>query len=128
VILPDNGYPPPSLGDGPTLRAAGGTALYIGLVALLSTGVATLVRDTAAAVTAVLSLLYVAPMIGMVLTDPAWERRLQRLSPMNAGLAVQATRDVAAQPIGPWRGLGVLAAYAGIALVAGAVAFRYRDA
>ncbi|MGI3198149.1 hypothetical protein ACRJ4W_04875 [Streptomyces sp. GLT-R25] len=47
---------------------------------------------------------------------------------MPAGLAIQATRDLSRLPIGPWPGLGVLAAYAlGLLLVAGA-AFRARDA
>lgn len=35
------GYPPLSLTHGPTLRAASGTVLYLGLVALLSLGLAT---------------------------------------------------------------------------------------
>jgi ABC-2 type transport system permease protein len=50
-----NGYEPLSLADGPTLRAAVGTVLYLALVALLSLGVATAVRDTAGAITGVLT-------------------------------------------------------------------------
>jgi ABC-2 type transport system permease protein len=44
---------------------------------------------------------------------------------MTAGLAVQFTRGAA--PIGPWHGLGVLAAYAGAALLVGTVLFAVRD-
>ncbi len=47
---------------------------------------------------------------------------------MNAGLAVQATRDLADQPIGPWAGLGVLAAWAAGALVLGSLVLYRRDA
>jgi ABC-2 type transport system permease protein len=47
---------------------------------------------------------------------------------MDAGLSIQTTRDFAAAHIGPWAGLGVLAAYAGAAVVAGALALRLRDA
>ena len=67
LILPGHGftaahgYPPLSLGDGPVLRAAAGSVLYLALIALLSLGVAAAVRDTAAAIGAVLGLLYVVP-------------------------------------------------------------------
>jgi ABC-2 type transport system permease protein len=88
--------------------------------------VATIVRDTAGAITTTLMLLFATPMLRMLVTDPVWQGRLERYSPMTAGLAVQATRGPA--PIGPWHGLGVLAAYAGAALLAGAVLFAVRDA
>jgi ABC-2 type transport system permease protein len=120
-----NGYGPLSLADEPTLRAAVGTVLYLGLVGLLAIGVATIARDTAAAITATLMLLFATPMLRMLVTDPVWQGRLERYSPMTAGLAVQITKDGA--PIGPWHGLGVLAAYAGVALLAGAVLFAVRD-
>ena len=45
-----NGYPPLSLGDGPVLRAACGSVLYLALIALHSLGVATAVRESAVAV------------------------------------------------------------------------------
>ena len=38
---------------------------------------------------------------------------------MNAGLAIQATRNIGTLPIGPWPGLGVLALWAAAALLAG---------
>lgn len=134
MILPGNGfteangYPPISPADQPTLRAAGGTVLYLGLVALLGLGLGAVVRDTAGALVTVLTLLYVAPMVAALVTDPAWSDRLQKLAPMTAGLAIQATRGLDRLPIGPWAGLGVLAAYAGAAMLWGAIAFQVRDA
>jgi hypothetical protein len=38
---------------------------------------------------------------------------------MTAGLAIQATTGLRSLPIGPWPGLGVLAAWAAAALLAG---------
>lgn len=134
AILPGNGftaaggYPPLSLADEPTLRAAAGTVLYLGLVALLSLGVGAVVRDTAGAVTAVMSLLYVLPIVATFVRDPDWQERLQQLAPMTAGLAIQATRGLDQLPVGPWAGLGVLAAYAGAATLLGGVLFTRRDA
>ena len=53
---------------------------------------------------------------------------LEQVGPMSAGLAVQATVDVDALPIGPWQGLGVLALWALTALLAGGLLFERRDA
>jgi ABC-2 type transport system permease protein len=117
-----------SLTDGAVLRAAVGSVLYLTLVALLSLGIATVVRDAAAAVGVVLGLLYLSPIIAALVSDPDWYRRLQQVSPMTAGLAVQVTVDVESQPIAPWTGLAVLAAWAAAALVAGGVTLRVRDA
>jgi ABC-2 type transport system permease protein len=125
---PENGFSALSLTDGPTLRAAVGSVLYLVLIALLSLGAATAVRDSATGVGIVLGLLYVFPIITHVITNPEWQRHLQQIAPMSAGLSVQTTRDVAGQPIGPWAGLGVLAAWAAAALVAGGLLLRQRDA
>ncbi|MFB8084397.1 ABC transporter permease subunit [Streptomyces sp. NPDC055992] len=134
LILPGSGfteahgYAPLSLADGPTLRAAVGSVLYLALVALLGLGVATAVRDAATAIGIVLGLLYVFPVVTGVVQDPEWQRHLQQVSPMTAGLAVQATVHVRELPIGPWAGLGVLAAWAAAALLAGGLLLRGRDA
>jgi ABC-2 type transport system permease protein len=124
-----NGYPPLSLGDDLTLRAALGSVVYLVLLGLLGLGLGAIVRDTAGAVTVALMLLFGPSMLALVISDERWQHRIHRWSPMDAGLTIQATRDLATTThIGPWAGLGVLAAYAGVALVGGAVLFRLRDA
>jgi ABC-2 type transport system permease protein len=133
LILPGHGftaahgYPPLSLSDGPVLRSAAGTVLYLALIALLSLGVATAVRDSAAAIGVVLGLLYLIPIIATV-AGPHWQRHLQQIAPMTAGLAIQATTGLRNLPISPWAGLGVLAAWAAAALLAGGLLLRLRDA
>jgi len=122
------GYATLSLSDEPTMRAAAGTVIYLGLVALLTLGFATMIRDTAVALTTTLGILFAFPIIAQFVSDPQLSKWLGRLSPMTAGLAVQATRDLRSLPIGPWAGLGVLAAYAGAALLLGGVLFKVRDA
>ncbi|GAA4076895.1 ABC transporter permease [Actinomadura miaoliensis] len=125
VLLPGggftaaHGYPPLSPADGPTLRAFCGTVLYLALVALLALGVAAAVRETAAALTTVFALLYLSPTFAEFVTDPRWHERLEKWTPMSAGLSVQATVAPDRQPIGPWAGLGVLAAYSAAALLLG---------
>jgi ABC-2 type transport system permease protein len=110
-----------------TLRAAGGTVLYLALIGLLSLGVAALVRDAGAAVGIVLGLLFLFPLVAHF-TDQNWQRHLAQIAPMTAGLAIQDTVNLASQPIGPWAGLGVLAAWAAAALLIGGTALRCRDA
>jgi ABC-2 type transport system permease protein len=76
----------------------------------------------------VLGLLYLAPLIAAVLPDPHWQRHLQQLAPMTAGLAIQATINLHTLPIGPWAGVGVLAAWAAGALLVGGLLLWLRDA
>jgi ABC-2 type transport system permease protein len=134
LILPGNGftaahgYQALSLTQGPVLRAAAGSVLYLVLIGLLSLGVATAVRDSATAIGVVLGLLYLFPIVAAVVADPDWYEHLQQIGPMTAGLAIQATINLSSQPIDPWAGLGVLAAWAAGALLTGGSLLRLRDA
>jgi ABC-2 type transport system permease protein len=116
-----------SLANGPDLRAAVGSVLYLALVALLALGVATAVRDSAVSIGLVLALLYLFPVIGSALS-PDWSRHLQQIGPMSAGLSVQATAGLRSLPLAPWQGLGVLAVWAAGALIIGGVTLQLRDA
>lgn len=128
LILSGHGYPTLSLADGLTLRATAGSILYLALIALLSLGVATIVRDSATSIGVILGLLYLVPIVAPVIDNPHWQRLLQQIGPMSAGLAIQATTDLDSLPINPWAGLGVLAAWAAAALLAGTLLLRQRDA
>jgi ABC-2 type transport system permease protein len=127
-ISPSHGYEALSLADAPVLRAVGGSVLYLALIALLSLGVAAAVRDSAVAIGVVLALLYLFPIISGAITSPGWHRHLDQLSPMTAGLYIQATTNLRSLPLTPWQGLGVLAAWAAGAMLAGALLLRFRDA
>ena len=116
-ITPAHGYESLSLASGPVLRAAVGSVLYLVLIALLGVGVATAVRDSAVAIGVVLALLFLFPIISGAVTSPAWHRHLDQLSPMTAGLYIQATTNLRSLPLTPWQGLGVLAAWAAGAMV-----------
>jgi ABC-2 type transport system permease protein len=133
AILPGHGFtaargfPALSLADGPVLRAAAGSVLYLALIALLSLGTATAVREPAVAIGIVFGLLYLAPIIAPLLNQH-WHRHLEQISPATAGLTIQATAGLRSLPISPWGGLGVLAAWAAAALLAGGLVLRLRDA
>jgi len=127
MILPGNGVPAPALADGATLRAAVGTAFYLVLIGLLALGVAAAVRDAASAAGVVFVLLYGVPLIAELINDAELQRALRRYAPMSAGLAVQATTDLDALPIGPWAGLAVLAGWSAAAILLGALFLHRRD-
>jgi ABC-2 type transport system permease protein len=135
LILPGHGfiaahgYPALlSLGDGPVLRAACGSVLYLALIALLSLGIATAVRESAVAIGLVLGLLYMFPVVTSVIGNQHWQRHLEQIGPMTAGLYIQATVSLHSLPLTPWQGLGVLALWATGALIIGALILRFRDA
>ncbi len=132
-ILRANGFTPPvypvlSLTVGTALRVVAGSVLYLALIALLSLGAASAVRDSATAIAVVLGLLYLVPVFAQVIGDPHWRRHLLQIGPMTAGLAIQATANLRNLPIGSWPGIGVLAAWAAAALLAGGLLLRLRDA
>jgi ABC-2 type transport system permease protein len=133
LILPGHGFTaghgfaPLSLASGPVLRAAVGSVLYLALIALLSLGVATAVRDSAAAIGLTLGLIYLFPVVAAA-ADPQWQCHLNQASPMSAGLDIQATTGLHSLPLSPWAGLGVLAAWAAGALLLGGLLLRCRDA
>jgi len=133
LILPGHGFTAArgftelALTDGLTLRAAAGSVLYLSLVAVLSMGIAAMVRDSAVSIGLALGMLYLFPVINAFIGNQVWHNRIARYSP-TAGLNVQATTGLHTLPIGPWGGLGVTALWTAAALLAGGVLLRVRDA
>jgi ABC-2 type transport system permease protein len=117
-----------SLLDGPTLRAAGGTVLYLALIGLLAVGIAAVTRDSAAAIGLVFALLFLFPLVAAAVNDEHLQRHLQQIAPMSAGLAIQATTNLHSMVISPWAGLGVMALWAVGALLFGGLSLHLRDA
>ncbi len=134
LILPGHGFTsargfhPVWLSYGPALRAASGSVLYLALIALLSLGVAVIIRDSAVAIGTVLALLYLSPILLAFIGNAHWQHRLERWTPTVAGLTIQDTTGLRSLASTPWAGLGVLALWATGALLAGGLVFRLRDA
>jgi hypothetical protein len=120
------GLPELSLSDPTVLRAVVGTAVLLALVAVLSLAVATIVRHTAVAIPVVILPLLVPSIVstGLPLSVATW---LTRLTPAS-GFAVQQTIERYDTAIAPLVGLGVLAAYAAVALGVATALLRRRDA
>jgi ABC-2 type transport system permease protein len=118
----DNGYPAATLADAATLRAVAVAIVYVGLLAVLSLGVAAIVRHTATAISVLLSVLFVPWIVGALLPHKLGEA-IEKATPM-VGLAAQER----GAPIGPWAGIAVTAAWAAVAVVVALWHIRRRDA
>jgi ABC-2 type transport system permease protein len=118
----DNGYPAPSLSDGDTLREVGVAAVYPVVIALLSLGVAAIVRHTAFAISAVLAVLFV-PFIVAPLFPEHIANAIVFASPM-AGMAAQEQ----GAPGDPLTGIAVTIAWTAAAMLLALWLIARRDA
>ncbi|MHB1508782.1 MAG: ABC transporter permease [Acidimicrobiales bacterium] len=123
---PANGYRLVSLANGPTLRAAAGSVIYLVLIALLALGIAAAIRETAASIGVVLALLYLFPILAATVQG-SWHRLLEQIGPMTAGMSIESTTNLSSLPISPWAGPGVLAAWSVGALLIGGCALQVRN-
>ena len=98
------------------------------MIALLSLGAAAAVRDSAVAIGLVLGVLYLLPIVAAVVSNATVQRHLLQTAPMTAGLNILATTSLRSLPLSPWQGLAVLTAWAAVALLAGGLLLRVRDA
>ena len=94
-----------------------GTGLLVGAIAVFAVGVCAIVKRTAIAIPLVIGS-FVVP--AMVAVDDDVARLLHRWTPL-AGFSVQHTVERDDYFVEPWRGLGVTAVYAVLALVGGVI-------
>jgi ABC-type transport system involved in multi-copper enzyme maturation permease subunit len=116
-----------TLGATHALRAVIGTALFLTLLGVLAVGLGALVRNTAGGIASLVGLLFVLP--GIVALLPASTAdTVNPYLPLNAGFAVATSTFEDSHHLAPWTGLAVFAAYAALAVGAGAVSLLRRDA
>jgi ABC-type transport system involved in multi-copper enzyme maturation permease subunit len=113
-------FPRQSIMDGPVLRALLLTAGFMALVAVFGMGIGMLLRRSALAITLTIVLVLLPIILGTVLpgTSPRW----LMYTTLAGGMATQRAKPptiTLAEPwamIGPWAGIGVVVAYAALAL------------
>jgi ABC-type transport system involved in multi-copper enzyme maturation permease subunit len=122
------------------VRVVAGTAALLAVAAVLALAVGTVLRRSAAAVTAVIVAVVLPYILAVASVLPAGAARwLLRLTPA-AAFAIQQSTPQYPQvsniytpangyfPLAPWAGLAVLCAWAALALGLAVVLFRRRDA
>lgn len=115
-----------SIGDREVLRAVLGGALYLAAVGLLGLGIGTILRRTAGAISALVGMLVVVPIVAGFL-PASWNESFGKFFPARAGMAVfNVLPDPAS--LAPWVGFAVLVGYAVLALTIGGLLLARRDA
>ncbi len=127
AILSSGGAPHASLGSPGAARAVLLTGLFIALLALMAFGFGLIFRSTAAAIAAFVGVVFVLPLVVHSISESS-----QRFLPTNILTnSIMATTNQGggiARPVSPAVGLALMALYAAVALVVGAVLFVRRDA
>jgi ABC-2 type transport system permease protein len=114
------------ISDPGVLRAVIGGGLYLAVLGLLALGLGTVIRYSAGAIATLLGILFVLPGIAGALPQ-AWQNTINQYLPSNAGQQIFAVR-IKQFTLQPWAGLGVFCLYSALALSAGAILLKRRDA
>jgi ABC-2 type transport system permease protein len=116
--------------DGEAVRALVGAVLYLTVSAWFAFGIGLLVRNTAAAITTVVGLLFILPIVVQIIaatTGAEWLWDLYQYLPAPAGSAVVSGDVIGMGGLEPWVGFAVFCGYTAVALGAGTLAFARRD-
>jgi ABC-2 type transport system permease protein len=118
-----------TIGQPHVLRAVIGGALFLTACGLLAFGIGLLLRHTAGAISTVVGLLFVLTILINFLPH-SWQNDVDKWVPAMAGTRIWNTVPSHDGPpmFAPWTGFAVFCGYAAIALIAGLVLFRKRDA
>jgi len=117
-----------TLGQPGVLRAVIGGALFLTACGMLAYGLGAILRHTAGAITAAIGLLFVLSILVNFLPQ-SWQHNVDKWMPAIAGAQIWTTKNQPGSHLfTAWPGFAVLAAYAAVAIVAGLVLFRTRDA
>jgi len=114
---------------GTVLTAIIGCALFVTAVALIAFAFGSIIRHTAGAITSVIGLMFVLPIIIQVALPDTWRWDVMRFFPDAAGRVLSVTVGNTNPHLwSAWPQFGVTLVYAAVFLAAGAYLFRKRDA
>ena len=115
-----------TIGQPGVLRAVIGGGLFLAVCGLLSFGLGAVLRHTAGAITASIGVLFVLFVLSGFLPSN-WAVHIDKWIPFNAGGAIWENQSGTSM-FSPWTGFALFCGYAAVALAAGLVLFRNRDA
>jgi len=116
-----------SFGQPGVARAVLGSAAYLAVAAVLGLGLGALLRNTAAAVTALFGLLFGLQLLAGLIPG-ATGVTLEKFMPSTAGQAIASVHPDPGTSLGPWAGLGLFAGYTVIVLALAARRMSRGDA
>jgi ABC-2 type transport system permease protein len=118
--------PHAALGDPGVARAVAGGGLYLAALAVLSVAAGALLRHPAAAIAAMIAILFVLPGIAQALPD-SWRNPVTEFWPTQAGSQLTSVH-LSAHTLQPWPGFGVMCLFVAIVYAIAWTLLDRRDA
>jgi ABC-2 type transport system permease protein len=115
-----------SLADSGSLRAVFGTALYLTLIGLLALGLGFAIRSTGGAVATLFGVVLVLPALSQALPT-SWQEHINKYLPLNIGNEL-ISRHPDRVSLSTGAGIAVLIIWTAVAITAGLLVLRRRDA
>jgi ABC-2 type transport system permease protein len=116
-----------SLSDPGVTRAVLGSGLYLSVLGLFALAIGALIRHTAGAISTVIGVVLVLPILGGLLPG-SWGAHINAYLPSQAGALISETHQQAGDLLSPWQGFGVLCIWTALLLGAAVYLLRRRDA
>ncbi|MEV7045097.1 ABC transporter permease [Amycolatopsis sp. NPDC051061] len=126
ALMSGNGHPSATLADPGVLGALLGSAVTMTGVAIMGLASGTLMRNTAAAISTLVALVFLVPGLGSLVLPASWRDDVLKFLPSNASDAFTSISP-AANLLGAGGGAAVFAAWVVVPLLAAAVLLRRRD-
>jgi ABC-2 type transport system permease protein len=116
-----------SISDPGVLRATIGAGLYLTVLGIFALAVGCLIRHTAAAVTTVIGIVLVVPILTGLLPG-SWGAHINAYLPEQAGTLISHAHQGSSDLLSPWQGFGVFCIWTALLLAAAAYLLDRRDA
>ncbi|HEY1639081.1 MAG TPA: ABC transporter permease [Streptosporangiaceae bacterium] len=120
-------HAPVSLGDPNVTRAVIGSGLYLTVVALLALAIGAIIRHTAGAISTVIGVILVVPILTGLLPGTVG-KHINAYLPAQAGTLIGQAHRHADDLLSPWQGFGVLCIWAAVLLGVAVYLLKRRDA
>jgi ABC-2 type transport system permease protein len=116
-----------SLSGSGVIRAVVGAGLYLTVLGLLALAIGTMIRHTAGAISTVIGIVFVLPILTGLLPS-SWGAHINAYLPEQAGTLITHTQEQPGDLLSPWQGFGVLCIWTVLALAVAAYLLERRDA
>jgi ABC-2 type transport system permease protein len=126
AVIAGMDVPHATLSQPGVLRAVIGCGLYLAAVGLLGLGLGAVLRSTAGAIGALVSITWVIRALSGALPE-SWANWMDRYWPTTAGERITAVLRAPGE-LGPWAGYAILCGFVAAVCVAGYAVLRTRDA
>jgi ABC-2 type transport system permease protein len=116
-----------SLSDQGVTRAVLGAGLFLSVLGLFALAIGALIRHTAGAITTVIGVVFVLPILSGLLPG-SWGAHIDAYLPEQAGSLIDEAHQQSGQLLSPWQGFGVFCLWTAVLLIIAGFLLVRRDA